>query len=175
MSELGQVETFAGDVCHVRSWGKTGRSLSGSVRTVHSHNQSYWICFAATSRPRAAPAHQFKRVNPMMRPQAISMVVGLKNGSFFPTWQSLLHASTPRRSKAPVKGGLWLSAASARLILLPGLPRPGSLACAASKTGWRGPSRRKSQKLRRSRPRSRLAALLHSCSNTCPGSGRGFR
>jgi hypothetical protein len=49
----------------------------------------------------------------------MSMIFGLKNGSFITTWRSLLHASTPRRSKAPVKGGLWLSAASARLILLP--------------------------------------------------------
>ncbi len=62
-------------------------------------------------------AHQFKRVNPIMRAQAMSMRFGLKNGSFS-TWRSLLHAITPRRSKAPVKGGLWLSAASARLILL---------------------------------------------------------
>ncbi len=90
-------------------------------------------------RFQPAPAHQFQRVNPIMRAQAMSMIFGLKNGSFFSTWRSLLHASTPRCSKAPVKGGLWLSAASARLILLPGLPRPGSLACAASKTGWRGP------------------------------------
>ncbi len=69
----------------------------------------------------------------MMRAQTISMNFGLKNGSFFPTWRSLLHASTPRRSKAPVKGGLWLSAASARLILLPGLLLPATLASAAGK------------------------------------------